>query len=418
MNKEDTMTDTTKLIQALNAYTGEQESLASFATVASEELGENWISSIYDSLPDLTPELKERLDHAYHYYGATLSWGEVQEYLAQTEPLDISDISERIPTLEYWLNFFGQAGLDIINQLQEKMRQQSLMEQYDTPTETTQQETQSDSSYEAQALNINEMPQNADLPDYDIVPDLPQNPEIPSQDYYNPNEGYAYDNGEMMENTLPSDENYDQYNNYDYDEDVSSYIDDGSAQAYYGEGGDVHPEFSNQSETYYDSSHSQYAEPLPITEPQHPETKEHFMAMRAFRQLDFVNIVHTWIDARCISLGNIEIYKYKYYGFLIDAMEQAKKDIQEVLSSPTYYPALEEVRQDGLNILKNSLIVLEKDLEVAYANSPSDATSLIADEMDVDEARRLLGMVDTSSRREYLGPAPDGFEMIDDPYDS
>ena len=153
-------------------------------------------------------------------------------------------------------------------------------------------------------------------------------------------------------------------------------------------------------------------------EPQHPETKEHFMSMRAFRQLDFVNIVHTWIDARCISLGNIEIYKYKYYGFLIDAMEQAKKDIQEVLSSPTYYPALEEVRQDGLNVLKNSLIVLEKDLEVAYANSPSDVTSLIADEMDVDEARRLLGMVDTSSRREYLGPAPDGFEMIDDPYDS
>ena len=210
------MTDTAKLIQALNSYTGEQESLASFASIASEELGENWISSIYDVLTDLTPELKERLDHVYHYYGATLSWGEVQEYLAQTEPLNVAEISERIPTLEYWLNFFGQSGLDIINQLQEKLRQQSLMEQYDTSSNSEQPDMPED-TYEQQAPNLDELPQNADLPDYDIVPDLPETPEIPTQDYYHPNEGYAYDNSEMMTDDMVSDnEDYTQYdNNYD-----------------------------------------------------------------------------------------------------------------------------------------------------------------------------------------------------------
>ena len=87
------MTDTEKLIQALNSYTGEQDSLATFAAIASEELGENWISSIYDALPNLTPELKERLDHVYHYYGATLSWGEVNEYLEQPTLLNVSEIT-------------------------------------------------------------------------------------------------------------------------------------------------------------------------------------------------------------------------------------------------------------------------------------------------------------------------------------
>lgn len=409
------MTDTEKLIQALNSYTGEQDSLATFAAIASEELGENWISSIYDSLPNLTPELKERLDHVYHYYGATLSWGEVNEYLEQPTLLNVSEITERIPTLEYWLNFFGQDGQNLINQLQEKLQQQTQTEQNEPQTEIN----TPDNGYEPQALDVDKISSDADLPDFDIVPDLPENPAIPEQNFYNHNDGYAYDNAESMGNIV-SDEDYAQYDNdnYTYNEDEIPYIDDGMAQAYYGEGGDIHPEFSNQSENDAFSSTEQYTQNSSFINQQHPETKEYFMATRAFKQLDFVNIVHTWIDARCISLGNIEIYKYKYYGFLIDAMEQAKKDIQEVLSSPAYYPSLEEVRQDGLKILKNSLIVLEKDLEVAYANSPSDVTSLIADEIDVDEARRLLGMVDTTNRKEYLGPAPDGFEMIDDPYDS
>ena len=152
-------------------------------------------------------------------------------------------------------------------------------------------------------------------------------------------------------------------------------------------------------------------------QPEKPETNEQFLARKAFKQLDFVNMVHSWMDARCISLGNIEIYTYKHYGFLIDAMEQTRKDIKEVLSSPAYYPAIEATRPNGLQMLQNSLVALEKDLEIAYDNAPSETTALIKDDVNPDEARRMLGMLDTSNKKEYLGPAPDGFEMLDDPFD-
>ena len=126
------MTNKIRLMDALTTYTGEQDSLAAFIAVATEEIGENWVSRIYDELPDLVPELKEKLDHAYHYYGATMAWGEVQEYLTQTEPLNISDIEDRIPTLEYWLNFFGENGTAIITLLREKLK--SIAASYISPS--------------------------------------------------------------------------------------------------------------------------------------------------------------------------------------------------------------------------------------------------------------------------------------------
>ena len=42
------MANIQRLTEALNAYTGEQDSLMAFAKVAEEELGENWTTVIYD----------------------------------------------------------------------------------------------------------------------------------------------------------------------------------------------------------------------------------------------------------------------------------------------------------------------------------------------------------------------------------
>ena len=66
-------------------------------------------------------------------------------------------------------------------------------------------------------------------------------------------------------------------------------------------------------------------------------------------------------------------------------MEQVQKDIKEVLSSPAYYPALEAERSNGLQLLQNRLVALEKDLEVAYDNAPTDISPLVNEEMDADE---------------------------------
>ena len=851
------MANIQRLTEALNAYTGEQDSLMAFAKVAEEELGENWTTVIYDVITPTDDTQKEKLDHVYHYYGATLAWGEVQGYLEQEEPLDLAELSERIPTLEYWLNFFGEQGLHIVNELQDKMRQQALMdevykvdeirkeaariagsayqnvsggqnetsspiaeiapvsaeenataetnepikpmeevletsaerEQAEEPSEikTADEENESDetpitmadeddifdmeqmpseaweseeitpeeavetsspmaeiapvsaeenataeanapikpmeealeanagreqaeepseiktsdeeneadempiimadeddifdmeqipsmksgsedvlpeetaepmSAMESTAETVNEsevvdeknamrltgdlshdatavssstrakeelktqndlseellapklinteesaekIPQG--LPEIPMIPTIPQQaqplpsfektpveakrseetetpfpsiPNIPTisnlsqesnvaranmseiqqpiqppyneggyvddtqqgvQPTYDEN-GYPYQSQESYdeagyadymqqgvqpmydENGYPyqSQEPYNQGGYTDmqqgaqpmYDENgypyqsqepynEGGYADDmqQGVQPMYDENGysyQSHPPYNegvyddntqqpydenayayesasydnvNQPDSgeayqanYIDDENGYHYEPghhdevgygvvpsIPVRpmeerslttqsgglsasmpsdehvrvssrfQPEKPETNEQFLARKAFKQLDFVNMVHSWMDARCISLGNIEIYTYKHYGFLIDAMEQTRKDIKEVLSSPAYYPAIEATRPNGLQMLQNSLVALEKDLEIAYDNAPSETTALIKDDVNPDEARRMLGMLDTSNKKEYLGPAPDGFEMLDDPFD-
>ena len=538
------MANIQRIMDALATYTGDPETLTAFATVAEEELGSNWTNTIYDLISPMTPDQKERLDHAYHYYGATLAWAEVQEYLAQQEPLDLADLAERVPTLEYWLNFFGDNGLQIINELNEKMKQQSLMSEVmqdipvstaTTPLETSQIPTPDDDVTlpdakaivdwseqtnidDIQMIDINEdgrTPQFDDtLPEQSvssyeeieepIIPTIPdeeiEEPVIPTEDVpydentyptedvpYNenvyPTEDVPYDeNVYPMEDTpydentyppedVPYDENVYPTEDEPYDEsaypmedlpyDENGYPTANTAQDWnryptettsYDEGTYPTDNVSYDTNTY-PMDNIPYEQPInntnwegeqltapmgfvnkiqtlnsqrpqderivtpPQYQPQKPETNEQFLAKKAFKQLDFVNGVHAWIEARCIGLGNIEIYKYKHYGFLVDAMEQARKNIKEVLASPAYYPAIEATRLNGLQTLQNSLVALEKDLETAYDNLPGEMTNLIKDDINSDEARRMLGMIDTSSRKEYLGPAPDGFEMIDDPFD-
>ena len=709
------MANIQRLTEALNAYTGEQDSLMAFAKVAEEELGENWTNVIYDVITPEDETQKEKLDHVYHYYGATLAWGEVQGYLEQEEPLDLAELSERIPTLEYWLNFFGDQGLKIVNELQDKMRQQALMDEVykidnirkesaklatsmqSTPAEessktpetasesetattemdmpTRQTEAMSDMSVadtapesdempmtmadESEIFDMDQMPSegweaeepveeiqtteaseretipdsqietatetkavsaetntpisqvepteisepnhqqkavdealqsnsyntensssisaqkavretespnefpafsqsnnqeentenvSSDLPSIPTIPTMPTIPQQPEalkkkdgsasetvhtteEDSSFPSipavptvpfesgadetaEGYGYtgnvnqveqptyNESASVENMSQSgqpmnDENgypyqpqalynenayagnmsqteqpmYDE-NGYPYQPQIpyneGVYADntqqpyDENAYAYEATAYDnAHQTDSNEAyQSNYAESGTNYnyepgqhdevgysnanapvrqAEQRPLTpqmngvpptmpgdehvrvssrfQPERPETNEQFLARKAFKQLDFVNMVHSWMDARCISLGNIEIYTYKHYGFLIDAMEQTKKDIKEVLSSPAYYPAIEATRPNGLQMLQNSLVALEKDLEIAYDNAPSETTALIKDDVNPDEARRMLGMIDTSNKKEYLGPAPDGFEMLDDPFD-
>ncbi len=612
------MVNKQRLDDALDAYTGQPDTLNNFATVAEQELGENWTSTIYDILTGLDAARKEKLDHVYYYYGATLAWGEIQGYLAQEETLDIQELNERIPTLEYWLTFFGDEGKKLVDELktvmhrqmqqvaptttdstlqvtapnvqengadlpeipddvtpvngdeiletsdnsdidvltvqeedifeqpiQEEPREEDIFEQpmQEEPREEDifeqpmQEEPREEDIFEQpmqeepREEDIFEQPMQEEPREEDIFEQQPKvtsqplnprsatqsetlnNPEtlvqqastdeqpsinnetIQSEDYPIDNQqhdenGYPIDNQQYDENGYPIDnQQYDEngypIDNQQYDEngypiDNQQYDENGypiDNQQYdengypidnqqYDENGypidnqqydeNGYPIDNQQyDENGYPIDNQQYDEngypidnqqydnnpvltgvlasnnagintQLPTGErikqtekyqPEKPETNEQFLARKAFKQIDFINLVHSWMDARCIGLGNIEIYNYKHYGFLIDAMEQAKKDIQEVLASPAYYPAIEATRPNGLQTLQNSLVALEKDLEVAYDNAQSETTSLIHDEIDTDEARRMLGMVDTTNRKEYLGPAPDGFEMIDDPFD-
>ena len=61
--------------------------------------------------------------------------------------------------------------------------------------------------------------------------------------------------------------------------------------------------------------------------------------------------------------------------------------------------------------MENLLEALEKELEDLPENLKP------AQEQNEVDPRKVLGEMDTSQEKEYIGPAPDGFELMEDPYE-
>ncbi|MBR6411800.1 MAG: hypothetical protein IKS41_01395 [Alphaproteobacteria bacterium] len=306
------MADISKIKEALQNYTGEAESLNNFAAVAAAELGENWVETIYDTLTDLSAEEKEKLDHAFQYYAATMAWNEAQAYLNQTEPLDTAAVSARIPVLEHWLAFFQEAGLDVVNQLKQKL---SAMGSEEAPAETD------ESSYQEEQQEDNEAEEEAQ-------PAVEQKPE---------------------------------------------------------------------------------EKPIVIEK---PKSEALWTVEKIKKQADMTKDIQSWVAARCVSLGNREVFAYPYYGFVVDVMRQTRKDIQSLLDSEEMLREVNENYPGEVRHLQDYQVSLDNDLEIAQQNGISDETALISDELTGDDARRVLGQLDTSNTPEFSGPAPDGFEVV------
>ncbi|MDY6407716.1 MAG: hypothetical protein SPL08_03320 [Pseudomonadota bacterium] len=315
------MPDISKLKEALKNYTGESESLNQFALVATAELGDNWIETIYDTLTDLSVEEKEKLDHAFQYYAATMAWNEAQTYLNQDEPLDVKAVSDRIPVLEHWLSFFQDAGLQVVDQLKQKLASIS------NETVIGQEEKTADANSRQE-----------------------------------PSESEA----------------------------------ENSSQA-------------EQSVTEEAPAESPEQKPIVVEKPM---SEALWTVEKIRKQADLTKDIQSWVAARCVSLGHKEVFAYPYYGFVVDVMRQTRNDIQQLLDSAdmlqevnTHYPG--EIRH-----LQDYQLSLDKDLEIALQNGISDETALINDELTGEDAKRLLGQLDTSNTPEFSGPAPDGFEVI------
>ena len=306
------MADISKIKEALKNYTGESDSLNNFAAVAAAELGDNWVESIYETLTDLSVEEKEKLDHAFQYYAATMAWNEAQAYLNQTEPLDKAAVEERVPVLEHWLGFFQEAGLQVVDQLKQKLAAESVDM---APVEEE----------EAQTPRATEQP------------------------------------AEHQEQLKPAREQ------------------------------------------------SLEAKPIVVEK---PKSEALWTVEKIRKQADMTKEIQSWVAARCVSLGNREVFAYPYYGFVVDVMRQTRKDIQLLLDSEEMLREVNENYPGEVRHLQDYQVSLDKDLEIAQQNGISDETALISDELTGDDARRVLGQLDTSNTPEFSGPAPDGFEVI------
>ncbi len=297
------------ILEALNAYKGDTDTLNAFVQAAETDLGPDWAQNIMTIGADWDTAVVEKLNHAYNYYAATASWSEIQGYLNDADA-DATVVAERLPTLAHWLSFFGAAGEEPVRQLRERFN----------------------------------LPETVAAP----VTDTAEPAEVTSTEAV------------AEENTVTE------------------------------------------------------SKPLIIEQ---AETAEAFQVRQAFQDIEFLDKVQAWTAARCVELGNIEVYAYKFYGFQVDVMEHARREISKLLEDPAFYPLVESVREKGVDYLRRKLSSLESDIQVAYDNAQTDVTPLLDMEADAARARALLGGLDTSNTKEFLGPAPDGFEMVEDPYE-
>ncbi len=361
------MANKQRILEALSSYKGDMDTLNHFVHIAQTELGENWVLSIYTEMGDIPASLREKLDHAYNYYAALTSWNEIQSYLASNTPLNPQEIEERIPILTHWLSFFGDPGLEAVKQLETRLEQETL-------SSNSSQDASFDTQLKEDQLSAEE-----------------------ERDLSDPSSGIEEDSSAMTQSTVFSDHN----ERLDTEKTSSSY-----------EGSETEPAKEPEEEPEERETVGSKETKIPTV-----ETSEEFAIRHAFDTLDFIKRVQAWTAARCISLGNIEVFSYKYYGFLVDAMEQGKNQIKSILSNPSLYPLLEKKYENGIQILQDNLLSLEEDLRIAYANAQSDVTPLVREDLNAEDAKKALGVLDTSNTKEYLGPAPDGFEVLEDPYE-
>jgi hypothetical protein len=351
------------IVNALNAYDGTQPSLEKTVAVLSEELGPEWTSLIFQELGGLSVELKEKLDHAFNYYASLTAWQEAQSYLSQTEPLDMELMNERLPVLKHWLDFFGQPGQDLYQQLEERVHSTSET----SVVGTTDDDGQDTIVYE---------------------PDVAD----PSQSIQQNDENSTAEEQAFLEQE-PSDDTTDiSVDQIEEHEQLSET-----------------PENHLKSEVQEDSSQNEVVDEIH----EYDDTPEAFAIHKAEREIVLLDDLQSWLSARCVHLGDIEVFAYPYYGMVVDLMRQTSADIQAVLDLENqdivmqYYP-------DGLNELKRKKQAIDSDIQMAVENCESDTTALIDEGMDINRVKKALGNLDTSTEVEYAGPAPDGFELMDD----
>ena len=359
--------DENNIINALTAYDGTQPSLEKTVSVLVDEIGPDWTDTSFEQLGNFPVELKEKLDHVFNYYASLMAWQEAETYLNQEEPLDGEMIEERLPILKHWLDFFGQPGQSLYQQLEERYKQEENTE--DAP------ETDSDDS---DAAPVSEEPPSEEQVEEvepvveEVAPQAPVNQEPVSQ----------------TEPSVMEDENVaPQTQEVPHPTEVENKQVD-----------------NPQPQTKMDSENKNV---------QDGNSPEEFAVHKAEREIVLLDSLQSWLSARCLQLGDIEVFAYPYYGMLVDLMRQVVKDIQAVLDLENQDLAAKYC-SGGLDSLMRKKQAIEADIQTAVENCESDTTALIDKEMDLNKVKKALGDLDTSTEKEYLGPAPDGFELLDD----
>lgn len=130
---------------------------------------------------------------------------------------------------------------------------------------------------------------------------------------------------------------------------------------------------------------------------------EHFIRLK-----DYYDQTVSRVGARCVQLGGIEMSNYKYYGYVLDVLDEIV-GLGEKLSDSSEYEVIIDTKfpgkQEGFRKL---LASFKKELS---DNAPPE---MIEEEIDADKIRAGLGDLAKDEDEGPIGPAPDGFEPIPD----
>lgn len=447
-----------KVIESLNEYAGDETSLNAFVTTVTAEIGPDWTDRIYEELKDIPPSLKEKLDHAFNYYAATTAWNEIQTYINQAEPLDYTATAERVPVLEHWLTFFGATGQEAVSQLQARLKQEGESQARDT------------SNLDEPFAPLNEGPLaeiQQEVPSVELVSETQNEPEesfvsevSSEQDSENFKPSFADEEinvaplspEELQERISDIFSGADEMEGQSQDTSVLVAMDENvnvpQPQAEPVILGEIQ---NTEPIQYIEPEDMSTPEPAPVqpaqaapVQPQQPvrtlasvigqaqpavvsasieahvplqaESESQWRISKIFKQLDFVVSIQAWVSKRCHDLGYTDYYTYRYYGFLVDVLDTTIEELKGILSDTGLYDSIETRHPDGVRYLQNQLVAFEKQSKEAHEGILADLSPLPREGLSIDDLKRNLGGMDTSESKEYLGPAPDGFEMIEDPY--
>jgi len=362
--------DLEKISEALQNYTGQEDSMHHVADVLQEELGENWTQTVFQDLQGLAPALKENLNHAFNYYAATMAWNEIQTYLADDKLKRTPELEERLPILKHWLDFFGAPGQSAYKALEDRLETSLDVEQSDQAAD--------DLAAKVEPADVEDESDLSELVDSSSVEDEPLLDEADS---------------ELSENQ-------------EGDEALADLSED-STDAVEELAEDEEPEDVEEETPEEDANEE-------VTSATDPVREKSFDIQKIESQLNLLKQNQAWLAARCIQLKNIEIYAYPFYGFIVDLLRQVLKDMESIQADETKAAAIETDFEGGQEAFDREKESIKHDIELAEQNCESATTALISEDIDMDEVKRTLGTIDDSDTVEYVGPAPDGFELLDD----
>lgn len=509
-----------ELEKALADYQETQETLNTFVGIAQRILGDEWLSVLSDIIendntlvPNEKKVLKDKANHAIHYYGALAAWEEAYSYLNNTQVATLDLLRERLPVLEYWLNLFGQEGKDLVQKVralaQQKAQEKTAEEEQQV--EDLQQSLSENSTPIVQAevgrneslqtMQSTDLAQESNLPEDSQIIDVPQ-----AQPLAQVEQGEKLQEVQVVEPSVSSEvqeQEDEQTQVFEAEQEAPQASNDAETVPETALAEDVvaqsaenqtitpvmaeevaevetldAPEVQGDTlNTVVDSApvenvvKTDVVEPAPASAEPNVETQsapeglivrqmpkpdinrdtypnlsleelvdegsagalnaapvqvataEQNVAEPTYgfsqnwdiasyqRQKRLYDDANNWLNAWCIRMDNMDKTSYPHYGFIVDITYDLKEKIQNVLENQLLDELVDREIEGGKEALERLAQALDKELD----GLPDDLKLSTKDKMELD-AKAVLGALDTSNEKEYIGPAADGFELMDDPY--